>query len=97
MNSATQYNVMPPLDWLPGECSKSHPRRRRAREIRTRSNPPFFGKSALTHLQLMSTGLKIVYPWLDRDVVGVQVAVKNATRFLSRLRTERPLIQIVFC
>jgi hypothetical protein len=35
MNSATQYNVMPPLNWLPGECSKSHPRRGRAREIRT--------------------------------------------------------------
>jgi hypothetical protein len=25
VNSATQRNVMPPLDWLPGECSKSHP------------------------------------------------------------------------
>jgi hypothetical protein len=27
MNSATQYNVivMPPLNWLPGGCSKSHP------------------------------------------------------------------------
>jgi hypothetical protein len=31
-------NDMPPLDWLPEECSKSHPRRRRAREIRTWSN-----------------------------------------------------------
>jgi hypothetical protein len=44
-NAATQYNVMPRLDWLPGECSKSHPRRSRAREIRTWSKPRFTGTS----------------------------------------------------
>jgi hypothetical protein len=40
-NAATEYNVMPPLDWWPDECSKSHARRRRAREIRTWSKPHF--------------------------------------------------------
>jgi hypothetical protein len=44
--AATECNVMPPLDWLPGECSKSHPPRRRAREIRTWSKPRFSGPSA---------------------------------------------------
>src|SRR5271170_2970872 len=41
--AATECDVMPPLHWLPDECSKSHPRQRRAQEIRTWSNPVFKG------------------------------------------------------
>jgi hypothetical protein len=55
---ATQYNVMPSLDWFSGECSQSHPRRKRVREIRTCSKyrrPQLVSASTTVAVSLLAT------------------------------------------